>query len=327
MYHKPLRYVVGLIILVGILSVASLGSAVRATGLRAPSPTPSKFVPLPEPKRVKFDSASVAKIDVMTLPVIPEITGHTAAIYAEGQRRGNNPRIFSKVGDCMTATPDFLEPIYKKDYALDQYTSLQKVIDHFAGVPARGKDAEFDSFGNPSLAATSGFNAASVLDATWSDPKWCKGDESPLSCEFRVSKPAFALIMFGTNDLKSITADDYDYFLRRVIVQTANAGVVPILSTFPTQPGLEDASKLYNQITVKVAADYDVPLINLSRALSSLPHLGVDPVETTHMTKPASGKSASFAEADLQFGYNARNLVTLQTLEAILKVVQPDALK
>ena len=77
---------------------------------------------------------------------------------------------------------------------------------------------------------------------------------------------------------------------------------------------------------LKVAADYNVPLINLWRALDPLPHKGVDPQNTTHMTKPDNGDSAaSFTPADLQAGFNVRNLLTLQTLDAVLKVVKPGA--
>ncbi len=338
MFHKPLGAFVFLMGVIGILAVAQSASrSVNAAGLLAssqtptptcgPSTTPCKYIPLPEPKQIKFDQAAVAKIDLKGFPIVPTITSNVSAIYAEALRRGNNPRVFSKIGDCITATPNFLESFYRKDYALDRYVSLQKVIDYFSRVPARGNAAEFDSFGNPGLAAISGFNAAGVLDPIWSDPKWCKADESPLSCEYRVSKPAFALIMFGTNDLKSIKPDEYDFYLRRVIVQTVNSGVVPILSTFPTQPGLTEKSVLYNQITAGIAVDYDLPLINLWLALEPLPNKGIDPENPTHMTKPQSGQSASLAEADLQFGYNVRNLVTLQTLEAILKVVDPDGLK
>ncbi len=293
----------------------------------APGAKPCGFTPLPEPKAGKLNQTALSQIDLKTYPLVPDIPDQIVAIYQEGLRRGNNPRVFSKVGDCMTATDDFLVPIGKADYDLGSYTALKKVIDYFAGVPARGTGADFDSFTNPSLAATSGFNAPSVLDATWSDPKWCNADESPLTCEYRISKPGFALIMFGTNDIKSITADQYDLYLRRVIVQTINTGVVPILSTFPTQPGMDDKAVLYNEVTAKIAADYHIPLINLWLALDPLPHHGVDPVNTTHMTKPDDGHTAFFSDSDLQAGYNVRNLLTLQALDKVLQAVNPDALK
>jgi hypothetical protein len=333
--HKPGSALLIVLLAFGVMFGTLSGP--RPTGAQSPSPTPCgnvtcPFVPLPEPKLGQFDRAAVAAVDLKSYPILPKIPGHVLDVYQEGLRRGNNPRVFSKVGDCMTATPDFMEPFGKGDYALGDYATLQKVIDYYAGVPARGKDnqgkaADFDSFINPGLAATSGFNAASVLDATWNDPKWCKSSESPLACEYRVSKPSIAIIMFGTNDLKSITPEQFDFYLRTVVVQTYNAGIVPILSTFPMQPGADAPSLLYNQITAKIATDYDLPLINLWLALEPLPYKGVDPENSTHMTKPSGGHSGSLAEADLQAGYNVRNLVTLQTMEAILQAVAPDALK
>jgi hypothetical protein len=290
------------------------------------TPTPSNdqsgFAKLDEPQPGPYDQAAVEKIDLHDYPVIPQINDYARVIYQEGQRQGKNPSVFSKIGDCMTATPDFLEAFAKGDYNLEQYASLQSVIDKYLGAPARTPEAGLDSFSNPGLAAASGFNVAGVLDAMWSDPKWCGGDETPLTCEFRVSKPSIAFIMFGTNDIKSLTPDQFDYYLRLVIVQTINEGVVPVLSTFPNQPSQVDTSVLFNKITVDIANDYNVPLINLWLAFENLPHQGIDPVETNHMTKPENGKTGSFAEADLQFGYNLRNLITLQTLDTLLGVVE-----
>src|SRR5262249_37292711 len=161
------------------------------------------------------------------------------------------------------ATGSFLRPFSGGDYNLGTYSSLDKVIKLIVGVPAHGPDAKapdnLDSFANPGLGAYSGFNAATVQDPAFSDTtKGCKADESSLSCEYRLSKPGIAFIMFGTNDIKSIKPDDFYLYLRKVVVQTINNGTIPVLSTFPTQPGLEDKSLLYNQITVQVAHDYDV---------------------------------------------------------------------
>ncbi len=323
------RLVRSFVLMLGLLAVglvlwsASYGTPqrVNASGLLSASPTP--LPPLPEPKLGQLDKEAIAKIDLEASPILPKISDHVLAIYQDGLAKGNNPDLFSKLGDCMTATEDFMVPFAKKEYSLGEYKSLQAVIDYYLGVPVQGQDARMDSFSNPGLAATSGFNTASVLDSTWSDPKYCTADESPLACEFRVTKPSIALVMFGTNDIKSLKPEQYDFYLRQIIVQTVNAGIVPVVSTFPVQPGLEDASKLFNQITVKAATDYDVPLINLWLAFKPLPHGGIDPKNSTHMTKPDDGHTAYFTDADLQAGYNMRNLITLQALEAVLKAVDP----
>ncbi len=289
-----------------------------------PTPTPGVFTPVAFPEEGKFDEDTARSIDLMSLPILPDFApyaGWLRAIYEEGQRQGLSPDLFTKIGDCMTSSESFLRPIAEGKYALGPYTSLQAVIDRYEGKPVRTGDSGLDSFSNPSLAAASGFNAAAVLDSTWNDPELCEVDESPLACELRLVRPAVALIMFGTNDLKSLTPEQFDYYLRLVVAQTINRGVIPILSTFPNQPGQVEKSIFFNQIVVRVAQDYTIPLINLWRAFDPLPNQGIDPQEPTHMTKPTSGEVASFIEADLQAGHNLHNLLTLQALEGLLKVI------
>jgi hypothetical protein len=328
--------IVSLAILVAFVVVQSNHlSVIYADTAQKSTPTPTcdpaksrcKFTLLPQPQEGKFDQVTIQKIDLASYPTVPTIDDHVLAIYQEGVSKGNNLQVFSKVGDCMTATEDFMKTYAGTNYDLGIYSSLAATIKYFEGVPARGPKAvapdNYDSFANPGLAAVSGFNAATVQDPVLADPKVCTGNESSLTCEYRVSKPGISLIMFGTNDIKSIEAKDYDLYLRRVVVETINDGIIPVVSTFPTQPGLEDRSILYNQVTVQVALDYDIPLINLWVALKPLPNQGIDPAITTHMTKPADGNAGNLTTDDLQFGFNVRNLLTLQTLTAVLQKINP----
>jgi hypothetical protein len=270
-----------------------------------------------------FDPASVNHLKIDDYPVIPAVSANARAIYAAGQAQGNNPRVFSKLGDCMTENPYFLVTFSKGQYDLGTYADLQSVLDYYKGVPARGGGAwQLDSFATVGLASASGFNIAGPLDPTWADPKWCKGGESPAACEYRVSRPSVAVIMFGTNDVGLTDPPTYDYYLRSLIDQSIAAGVLPLLSTFPTRP--EDVAKslLLNQIVIKVALDYDIPLINLNRALEPLPNHGINPADTIHMSVPPDGLVDHFTPADLQYGFTVRNLVTLQTLEAVMKATK-----
>ena len=81
-----------------------------------------------------------------------------------------------------------------------------------------------------SQAAAGGFNTASILDSMWANPEFCEAGESPLSCEFRITQPSIALIMFGTNDVFYLDEAQYDYFLRSIIVETIRNGTLPIRS-------------------------------------------------------------------------------------------------
>ncbi len=283
-------------------------------------------IDLTPPEFGEFDPASVSDIDISAYPLLPEVTDHARQIYQEGVAQGNHPQIFSKVGDCMTAAEYFLTPFGLNAYDLGQYGDLQEVVDYFNAQPAREGDWELDSFANPGLATASGFNTASVLDPIWSNPEWCDANESPLSCEYRVSKPIFSLIMFGTNDTFFIEADAFDYYLRLIVLETIQQNIVPVLYTFPTRPEYPEKSELFNQIIIKIAEDYDLPLINLWLGLQDLPNGGVDEIETIHLTIPADGTSTGvFDDSTLQTGYTYRNLVTLQALDILVKGLTEEA--
>jgi hypothetical protein len=293
-----------------------------------PTPTAAPTQPLPTvvspalPAPDAFDPASVAGIDLAAYPVIPKISENARAIYQGGLARGNNPAVFSKLGDCMTENPYFLVTLAEGDYDLGEYASLAEVISHYSQAPARTENWEKNSFATVGLAAASGFNIAGPLDSTWADPAWCKGGESPAACEYRWAQPSVAIIMFGTNDVAYTDAATYNYFLRTLVAETIGRGILPLLNTFPTRPEDPDKSLLLNRIVVRVSEDYDIPLINLNHALDPLPHQGVDPNDTIHLSVPADEQVDYFTPEHLQSGFTVRNLVTLQALEAVLAAVE-----
>jgi hypothetical protein len=308
-------------LLLGACSPAPAATSAGPTASPAPTAAATLIPRPPAPVFGAFNPASVGSIKLDDFPVVPAIGATARAIYQAGLARGNNPRVFSKLGDCMTENPYFLVTFSQGQYDLGQYADLQSVLDHYKGVPARSGDWKLDSFATVGLASASGFNVAGPLDATWADPKWCQGGESPAACEFRVAHPSVALIMFGTNDVGFTDPASYDYFLRSLIEQTLDAGVLPLLSTFPTRPENPAKSLLLNQIVVRVAADYDIPLVNLNRALEPLPQQGVNPADTIHLSVPPDGRVDRFTPDELQYGFTMRNLVTLQALAAVLKGV------
>jgi hypothetical protein len=272
--------------------------------------------PLPDPVLGAVDLDAVAQIDLTAYPIVPEISERAKQIYLDGIASGNDPHTFIKVGDCMTHNPYFLIPIGQGDYDLGDYRDLQPVIDYF-------NQGDLNSFDRESQAAAGGFNTASVLDSLWANPEFCQAGETPLSCEVRTMQPSIALIMFGTNDVFYLDEASFDFFLRSIVVETIRDGILPIMSTFPHRPEFPDKSVLYNQIVVQIAQDYDVPLINLWLALDPLPNQGIDQEETTHMSTPASGEVCYFIGPNLEAWFTVRNLVTLETLDVVMKAVEP----
>jgi hypothetical protein len=274
------------------------------------------------PKLESFDPAQVAAIEVSALPVIPDIDAGTQSViqdaFSRGTQQGNRPGVFTKFGDCMTENPAFLAPLADGDVQLGDHGALKPVLDRFRAAPARMGEWTDNAFGTRSLGAAGGFNIAAPLDPTWSDPSWCKNSESPLACELRVAKPAYAVIMFGTNDVSVTDGATYNYYLRVIVNSALEAGVVPILSTFPERPEDPAKTRLLNQIAIQVSKDYRVPIMNLYRALEALPDRGVDLSDTIHLNAPPDGRTDVFDAEHLRYGFTMRNLVVLQALDAVI---------
>ena len=300
-----------LAVAIGVLAVLALSFGGRVAAL-SPTPTPT---PIPDPVQGPPDEAALAEIDLSALPEVPQVGEAALALYARALAAGRDPQMFVKVGDCMTDNPYYLVPIGEGDYELGDYADLQRVIDHFSG-------GEANAFARKSQAAAGGFNAASVVDSLWANPQFCEQGETPLACEIRLANPSIALIMFGTNDVQYLSAEQFDYFLRQVVVETMRADVLPILSTFPQRPEFPEKAQLFNRIVAQVARDYDVPLINLWRALEPLPNQGVNPDDPTHLTTPTEGGACYFVGPSLESGFAVRNLLTLQALDAVLSAAE-----
>lgn len=285
------------------------------------TPTDAKLPMTDTPVPLDADETTVppaAEIDLRDYPIDPQISERVREIYADGQRRGRNPQVFSKVGDCMTSSPRFLIPLGTGAYDLGDYDYLQATIDQFSAVDIREVDGQpVNSFANPSIAATEGFTSAGPLDPTWADPEWCQSGESSLKCEYRVSNPSLAFIMFGTSDVYSIGIDKYERYLRSIVEETINEGVVPVLSTFPPRPDYPEETENYNRVVVQIAIDYDIPLINLWQALQDKPGYGVNPEHLNQLTLPDDGCAACFTDGHLDAGITVHNMVILMALNKI----------
>ncbi len=268
-------------------------AAAIATAPAAPSPRGSYTLP------------DVSGIDLNAYPVVPGVTGAVSSIYARGRARGMNAHVVAKVGDCGSDSPDFLGPFGWNSYSLGNYGYLQGVIDHFGA-----------SLTYVSQAAGAGFVADAVIDPRWANPAVCQPNKSALQCEYRIHQPAVAIIMFGITDLQRRTPDQFYSDLRAVVDQSIAAGVIPVLSTFPRHLAFPEESILFNQIVVRVALDYDLPLINFWRAMEPLPNHGMME-DGTHMTMYTVGGAGHLVDANLTSGFTLRNLVTLQALDAI----------
>lgn len=251
--------------------------------------------------------------------VSQSVSERVRLIYTVGQAQGNRAGVFSKVGDSITASPNFLGPIGEGRYQLGNYGYLQAAIDHFSSTNAR----QGNSFVNPSLAAGVGWSAWAALDPDFADVTQCAPGETPLVCEYRLTRPAFALIMFGTNDVGYRSAAEYERDMRRIVEVSERMGVVPILSTIPNRPDMPDRVREFNQIVHQIGQDRAVPVWDYYAALEGLPNFGLAR-DNIHPSSPNEWyqDAADFRSGNLIYGYVIRNLTALQMLDSVWRLVQ-----
>jgi hypothetical protein len=287
-----------------------------------PEPTPTVALG-PSPTRTLLPTASPTHTATDTstptpdvpLPEYPNILlpgkERLRDIFGAGAQGGMRSGVFSKVGDSLTANEMFLVPFGSGGYDLGEYGYLQEVIDFFSRETARSAN----SFANDSLTAQTGWRAEHVLDPAKARAP-CDAGESPLLCEYRIVRPAVAVIMLGTNDVMA-GPGTFRESMSRILDLSLDRGIIPILTTIPELRGKDVGP--YNAAIRDLAAQRDIPLIDLHAALARLPNQGVAP-DGVHLSWM---EPAVFRPQYLQHGMTVRNLLTLQALDAVWKSYPP----
>jgi hypothetical protein len=226
-------------------------------------------------------------------PIVPTVSGVAAQIYQRGISAGNDPHIFSVVGDCQSA-PDTFLGIYGSDrYNLGNYQYLQETIDYFKG-----------SFTRQSLAVHAGMSAPTALTSLWADQTVCQPDESPVACELRVRKPSIMFVNLGTNWLPGASAEIFGKYLRQIVDIIIANGTLPVLST---KADNVEGNQGINRITAQIAHDYDIPLMNFWAAAQQLPNGGLD----------SSRNDVYLSHA----GWDRHSFSALETLDALRRAL------
>jgi len=284
-----------------VFLIAACGTqATQITLEPSPSPTnTSQPATLQVPAEASLTPHSVACADWQLLPVIPVVGESVRELYERGQADGNNPRAFSKIGDGEIAAAWFLADFDLDGdfYDLGPHQNLLPVIEYFEG-----------SFGRIGVAARRGFNTRRILDPSARDLELCESDESPLTCELRLHRPAFAILSLGTNQVWQ--PDEFVGGMRQILDILLSQNVVPILST--KGDNLEGDHRI-NQTIACLAQEYNVPLWNFWSAIQLLPDHGLQP-DLEHLTYGIN----DFDDSDaMQSAWTVRNLTALQVLDAV----------
>src|SRR5574339_876061 len=194
-----------------------------------------------------------------TWSVIPDVIDPSLQkVYERGLRLGNDPHAFSIFGDCQARPADFFG-VFETDAELVESLSpeLQELIDNFEG-----------SFNRESSTAQDGTTPGSLLWTQWHRGEYgCSFSETPVECELRIHRPSFVIIQVGTHFESRNTE-----YLRRILLQLLDAGVVPILAT---KADNREKDERINRDMSMLAEEYDLPLWNFWASLSDLPDRGL----------------------------------------------------
>lgn len=192
-------------------------------------------------------------------PVIPEeIDPSLKNVYERGLRLGNDPRAFSIFGDCQTRPDEFFGIFESDSTALQSLPAeMREAVAYFEG-----------SFSRESSTSKDGTTPGALLWTQWHNGAFgCSFAETPVECELRVHRPSFVIIQIGTHFESRNTE-----YLRRIIQDLLDAGVVPILAT---KADNREKDERINRDMALLAAEYDLPLWNFWAALSDLPDRGL----------------------------------------------------
>ena len=162
------------------------------------------------------------------------------------------------------------------------------------------------------------------------DSVWGGSCGSILECEYSQYRPAVAFIMLGMQDAYFLSPAQYEESMRQIVEVSIEQGVIPVLTTIPTLPGdnpTRDQNRiLFNEILVRLAQEYDVPLMNLWLAMQSVDNHGLivneDSIDFSHVSHAVEGVSwANFNGDEQRWGFTMWNLVLLQTLDRLRTIM------
>ncbi|MHB8132996.1 MAG: hypothetical protein ACYDH1_02130 [Anaerolineaceae bacterium] len=271
------------------------------------------FIPEDPQKTLEIPTKTIETKPIPTLspedwkdfPVIPiNVSEHAREIYRLGIQQGNDPKHFSKIGDCQNINTYFLA-IYDDPsaYSLgEEYKTLQETIDYYNGMWSRD-----------SISVKNGFNVANIFNPWFNNKELCDSNETPIDCELRINKPSVVLI-----SMEAWWNGDparYATYYRRIVETVLSYNAVPILAT--KADNLEGNNEI-NRSIVQIAYEYDVPVWNFWRAVQNIPKKGLeeDGFHITHGLNDFSDPN------NLQRAWPVRNLTALQAIDAVRLALQ-----
>jgi hypothetical protein len=166
--------------------------------------------------------------------------GETARVHARFQGR---PGTFAHFGDSITESLSFWAPLKHS-----RKNASPKMEHAFRVVQGRLRPECWRDWKGPEFGNQGGRTI-----------RWA---EENVAAWLERLNPEVAMVMFGTNDLPDMDADDYGVRLRSVVKRCLDRGTVVILSTIPPRHGFVGKAAAFAAAARKVARDLAVPLVD-----------------------------------------------------------------
>ena len=240
------------------------------------------------------------------LELSTEVTEHVRAIHARNSDLRDDA--FSKMGGSSVASKAFLHCFAAPYVELGEYEALSETVAYFA-------NGRRNSFNRESQAAGVSWNLRYVLG----------GRPASFRKELQLTQARWALVLFGGNDAQNENERVYLKRLVYLVEELESMGVVPILgSALPRRNAHKDRwIRRFNAITEAVAKHWSLPFIDYHASLSALPRKGLarDGVHPNVLGHGGLQAACQLTDRGLRYGNNVRNLLTLEMLDALLRVV------
>jgi|GEM_PF-2460869 len=216
--------------------------------------------------------------------------------------------VFSKMGGSSVESSAFLHCFATPYVDLGTHEDLAATLAYF-------NEGQSRSFDRDSEATGVSWNLRYVLG----------GRPAKFRREIEDTQARWALVLFGGNDAQNENERVYVRRLVYLVEQLEEMGVVPVLgSALPRRGASRDRwVRRFNAITEAVATHWALPYIDYHGALDALPRKGLagDGVHPNVLGQGGVRAACQLTEEGLRYGNNVRNLLTLQMLDELRRIV------
>ena len=244
-------------------------------------------------------------------PLTPHVVQRLRNLAAQNPALQSD--VFMKVGASSTASSRTLACFATAPLELGDHQHLQETLSWFLGGDAAGTTP----FDRDTEAAVSGKTAGWAIS----------GNPSPIETEIAAISPSLSFIHYGTNDMQmgytygSAMPAFYEN-MAELLEILLDHGIVPIVASISHRGDSQAANYwvgAYNAVNRGLAQHHQVPFLDMHLALDPLPNHGLSS-DGIHVNGYSGGACILTDEA-LEYGYNMRNLISVEALDRMKQVL------